>query len=104
MSYIIIPRLGKRLENFIPPVSESTQINLLIHVLDLIIKTGRYFPIISISLTGLNLYLAVNDFLANNFGFAILNSLFVVGGMIFLLQMCLKDRSLNFRSFTLSKI
>jgi hypothetical protein len=77
----------QKLLHLVPPISDSAKINLFAHLLDVIIKTGRYFPVISICLTGLNLVLAVNDFLTNNIGFAILNSMFVIGGLIFVIQM-----------------
>lgn len=65
----------------------STKINALVFLLDIIIKAGKYFPIISISLASLNFLLAVNNFLANNIWFGILNSLFAISGLIFLAQM-----------------
>jgi hypothetical protein len=83
----------QKLVPFVNPISDSTKINLFVHLLDIIIKTGRYFPVISICLIGLNLLLAVNDFLTNNIGFAILNSLFVIGGLIFFIQMQLTDKA-----------
>lgn len=67
----------------LPPVSDSVKFSLLLHSLDVVIKIGRYFSIISIVLTGLNLVLAVNEFLGDNIAFGILNSLFVVGGLVF---------------------
>lgn len=82
----------QKLVPFVHPISGSTKINLFVHLLDIIIKTGRYFPVISICLIGLNLLLAVNDFLTNNIGFAILNSMFVIGGLIFVIQMRLTDK------------
>lgn len=85
-------KIEQKLVPFVHPISDSTKINLFVHLLDIIIKTGRYLPVISICLTGLNLLLAVNDFLTNNIGFAILNSMFVIGGLIFVIQMRLTDR------------
>ena len=76
----------KKFGGLTPQISESAQIGLIIHLLDIVIKTGRYIPVISISLTGLNVVLAINDYLANNTGYAILNSMFVVSGLVFLLQ------------------
>lgn len=72
--------------------SDSAKISIFVHLLDLAIKTAKYFPLISICLTCLNLTLAVNDFIANNLGFAILNSMFVISGMVFIVQMHLVDR------------
>jgi len=77
----------QKLIHLVPLISYSAKISLFAHLLDVIIKTGRYFPVISICLTGLNLLLAVNDFLTDNIGFAILNSMFVIGGLIFVIQM-----------------
>ena len=77
---------SKKFGGFTPQISESVQIELIIHLLGIVIKTGKYLPVISISLTGLNVVLAVNDYLASNTGYAILNSMFVVSGLVFLLQ------------------
>ncbi|MCI4433226.1 MAG: hypothetical protein JHC41_06485 [Nitrosopumilus sp.] len=71
----------------ITSMSDSTKIGVFVHLLDIIIKVCRYFPIISLFLASLNLLLAVNDFLANSIGFGILHSLFAIGGFIFLAQM-----------------
>ena len=83
----------QKLVHFVTPISDSAKINLFVHLLDVIIKTGKYFPIISVCLTGLSLLLAVNDFLTNNIGFAMLNSMFVIGGLIFVIQMRLTDKA-----------
>ena len=83
----------QKLVHLVPPISNSTKISLFVHLLDVLIKTGRYFPLISICLTGLNIFLAVNAFLSNNIGFAILNSTFVVVGLIFFMQMRLTDKA-----------
>lgn len=74
------------------PVSDSATISAFVHLLDFAIKIGKYFPLITICLTCLNLTLAVNDFLANNLGFAILNSMFVISGFVFIVQMHLIER------------
>lgn len=65
----------------------SMEINVSIHLLEIIIKVGRYFPIIFLSLASLNLLLAANDFLANSLVFATLNLMFALGDFIFLVQM-----------------
>jgi hypothetical protein len=74
------------------PISDSATLSAFVHLLDFAIKIGKYFPLISICLTCINLTLAVNDFLANNLGFAILNSMFVLSGLVFIVQMHLVDR------------
>ena len=68
-------------------MSESTKVGIFVHLLDVLIKVGRYFPIISLSLAGLNLFLALNDFVTNSIGFGILHTIFAIGGFIFLIQM-----------------
>lgn len=83
----------QKLVHFVNPISDSSKISLFVNLLDIIIKTGRYLPVISVCLTGLNLLLAINDFLTNNIGFAILNSMFVIGGLIFVIQMRLTDKT-----------
>jgi hypothetical protein len=74
------------------PISVS-KISIFVYLLDIIIIAGRHFPVISICLTGLNILLAVNDFLTNNIGFAILNSMFVIGGLFFFIQIRLTDKA-----------
>ena len=93
MKHTVNTKSGQKLEHFVTPISDSAKINLFVHLLDVIIKAGKYFPIISVCLTGLNLLLAVNDFLTNNIGFAVLNSMFVIGGLIFVIQMRLTDKA-----------
>jgi hypothetical protein len=68
-------------------VSDSTKLGALTHLLEVAMKVGRYLPVIVVSFAGLNLFLAVNDFLVSNTGFGILNSIFALGGFIFLVQL-----------------
>lgn len=58
----------------------------------LIFKVSKHFPIIILSFASLKLLLVVYDIYNNNFGFAILNSLFAVGDFAFLLQMHQKGK------------
>jgi len=66
---------------------DSTKLGALIHLLEVVMKVGKYLPVIVVSFAGLNLVLAVNDFLVSNTGFGILNSIFSFGGFIFLVQL-----------------
>jgi len=68
-------------------MSESTEVGIFVHLLDVLINVGRYFPIISLSLASVNLLLALNDFITHSIGFGILHSIFAIGGFIFLIQM-----------------
>ena len=68
-------------------LSDSTKLGALIHLLEVAMKIGKYLPVIIVSFAGLNLVLAVNDFLVSNTGFGILNSIFAAGGFIFLVQL-----------------
>jgi hypothetical protein len=68
-------------------VSDSTKLGAMIHLLEIAMKFGKYLPVIVVSFAGLNLVMAVNDFLVNNTGFGILNSIFALGGFIFLAQL-----------------
>lgn len=70
-----------------------SKINVFVILLDIIIKTGRYFSIISISMMGLNILFAANNFLTNNIVFGILSSLFAISGLIFHIQMHKKKKS-----------
>lgn len=68
-------------------ISHSTEIDISIHLLGIIIKVGRYFPIILLSLASMNLLLAANDFLADSLVFATLNSVFALGNFVSLVQL-----------------
>jgi hypothetical protein len=68
-------------------LSDSTKLGALIHFLEIAMKVGKYLPVIVVSFAGLNLLLAVNDFLISNTGFGILNSIFALGGFILLVQL-----------------
>jgi hypothetical protein len=68
-------------------LSDSSKLGALIHFLDVAMKVGKYLPVIVVSFAGVNLLLAVNDFLISNTGFGILNSLFALGGFILLIQL-----------------
>ncbi len=83
-NYIDNDPLNQKQINFL--ASDFMGIDISIHLLDIIIKIGRYFPIILLSLASLNMFLAANDFLANSLTFAILNSIFALGNFISLAQ------------------
>ena len=68
-------------------ISYSTKVGIFVHLLDVLIKVGKYFPIISLTLACLNLFLAFTDFLTNNLGIGILHSIFAISGFIFLIHM-----------------
>ena len=80
--------------------SDSMEIDVSIHLLEIIIKVGRHYPIILLSLASLDLLLAANDFLANSLYFAILNSMFALSNFISLVQICQwrKTHSNEYRS------
>lgn len=84
--------MGRKIGHF-PNISESAQIDLAVYALGAVIKAGKFFPVISASLTSLNVFLAVNDFLANNMGFAVLNSAFAASGLVFLVQTRIAERN-----------
>lgn len=68
-------------------ISDSTKLGALVHFLGIVMKVGKYLPVIVVSFAGVNLVLALNDFLVSNTGFGILNSLFALGGFILLAQL-----------------
>jgi len=68
-------------------ISDSTKVGIFVYLLDVLIKVGRYFPIISLALASLNLFLAFTDFLTNSIGFGILHSIFAISGFIFLIPL-----------------
>ncbi len=86
-NYADMEKIGPNSVLSIPFISDSTKIEGLIYLLEITIKVGKHFPIIILSLAGLNLLLAANDFLANSINFAILNSMFALGGFISLVQL-----------------
>ena len=86
-NYADMEKIGPNSVLSIPSISDSTKIEGLIYLLEITIKVGKHFPIIILSLAGLNLLLAANDFLANSINFAILNSMFALGGFTSLVQL-----------------
>ena len=89
---------GQKSSNWLSSISDSAKIGVAVHVLDVIIKVGKLFPVIFLSLASLNIFLAANDFLANSMGSAILNSIFGLGDVLFLAQMRLKGHSHTIQS------
>ena len=85
-NYLSDAQIRQRSLQFLTPTSDSIEIDVSIHLLEIIIKVGQHYPIILFSLASLNLLLAANDFLANSLFFAILNSLFALGNFISLVQ------------------
>ena len=86
LSYANERKIKKNSKQWVPIISGSTEVTMLIYSLDIITKIGKNFPIIFLSLASLNILLAANDFLTNRIEFGILNSLFAVNGFIFLVQ------------------
>ncbi|MDH3676887.1 MAG: hypothetical protein OEQ12_01120 [Nitrosopumilus sp.] len=85
--YVDDEKIGQKSIQYRTQASESKEIDLLIHSLGIIIKVGRYFPIILLSLASLNILMAANDFLADSLIFATLNSIFALSGFISVVQM-----------------
>lgn len=73
--------------------SDSAKIGMAVHSLDAIIKVGKLFPVIFLSLAGLNIFMATNDFLSNSMAGAIFNSVLGIGDVLFLAQMRMKNHS-----------
>ena len=86
-NYPDIEKIGLNSIQFITDIFNFTKIIGLIHLLEIIIKVGKYFPIIIILLASLKLLMAANDLLTNSITFAILNSIFALGDFIFLVQL-----------------
>ena len=102
-NYVNDESLNQKPTSFL--ASDFMGIDISIHLLDIIIKVGRYFPIILLSLASLNMFLAANDFLANSLTFAILNSIFALGNFISLAQIHQRRKSyLTERRSNYSKI
>jgi len=86
-NYSDIEKIELNSIQFITAIFNFTKINGLIYLLEIIIKFGKYFPVIIISLASLKLLMAANDLLTNSITFAILNSIFALGDFIFLVQL-----------------
>ena len=82
-----IEKIGLNSIQFITGIFNFTKIFGLIHLLEIIIKVGKYFPVIIILLASMKLLMAANDLLTNSITFAILNSIFAIGDFIFLVQL-----------------
>lgn len=91
-------KLSQKSNSWLISISDSTKIGVVVHLLDIIIKVGKLFPIIFLSLASLNIFLAANDFFANSMGNAIMNSVFGVGDVLFLAQMRLKGHAGSLQS------
>ena len=86
-------------------ISDTREMSMMIHLLEVIIKIGKYSPIIFLSLASLNLLMAVNDFFSNSIIFGILNTIFALGGIVFLVQMHQMRKNQNHeKSSSLRKI
>ena len=86
-NYPAIEKIGLNSIQFITDIFNFTKIIGLIHLLEIIIKVGKYFPIIIILLASLKLLMAANDLLTNSITFALLNSIFELGDFIVLVQL-----------------
>ncbi len=86
-NYSDIEKIELNSIQFITAIFNFTKIIGLIHLLEIIIKVGKYFPVIIILLASLKLLMAANDLLTNSITFAILNSIFALGDFIFLVQL-----------------
>ena len=64
-----------------------TQLKVLIISLEIIMKVGKYLPLIIGGLVVLDLLFATTDFLADRIIFGIINSLIVIKGSIFVVQL-----------------
>jgi len=91
-------RTRQKSGNWLTAISDSAKIGLAVHFLDVIIKVGKLFPVIFLSLASMNIFFAANDFLSNSMGSAVLNSVFGLGDVLFLAQMRLKGHSHTMQS------
>ena len=80
-------KIGQNLTQFQTPTTNSLGIDLSIHLLEIVIKIGRHFPIILLSSASVNIILATNDLLSNSLVFATVNLGFALGNFIFLIQL-----------------
>ena len=91
-------KIGNNSMQWTTSISDSTEVTMLIYVLEITTKIGRNFPILFLSLASLNVLLATNDFLSNSIEFGILNSLFAASGFIFLVQLRQSNKIQSFDS------
>lgn len=80
-------KIGSNSIQMTTEISDSSEVSVVIYLLEIITKVGKHFPILFLSLASLQILLAANDFLANSIEFGILNLLFAAGNFIFLVQM-----------------
>ena len=86
-------KVSQKSTQWLTSFSDSAKIGMVVHSLDVIIGVGKLFPIIFLSLAGLNIFIATNDFLSNSMTGAIFNSVMGIGDVLFLAQMRMKSHS-----------
>jgi uncharacterized membrane-anchored protein YitT (DUF2179 family) len=72
----------------------SEKLDALAHGINLLKKIGKNLPFIVLAFAGVNVILAIFDYSSRNYGFAILNTIFAVGGINFFIQL-LKRRNIH---------
>ena len=86
-------KVSQKSTHWLTSFSHSAKIGMAVHSLDVIIKVGKLFPVIFLSLASLNIFMAANDFLSNSMTGAIFNSVMGLGDVLFLAQMRVKGHS-----------
>lgn len=102
-------KIGKNSIQITTEISDSSEVSVVIYILEIITKVGKHFPILFLSLASLHVLLAANDFLSNSIEFGILNLLFAAGSFIFLVQMHQMKRNHpffpnNYQNYSKSRI
>lgn len=65
----------------------SDKLDALAHGIDLVKNIGKKLPFIVLAFAGINVILAVYDYYVANYGVAILNTIFAIGGINFFIQL-----------------
>ena len=98
MTILANEKKGQNSLQWLTANSESADVAVIVYLLEIVTKVGKYFPVLFLSLASLNVLMAANDFMSNSIEFGILNSLFAASGFIFLVQMR-KDKIQSLQSY-----
>lgn len=86
-----------------PP--DTARITAAIYIIDVLIVVGKYLPIIAAAFASISVGFAVYDFMTLNIGWAIVSTIFAIGGIIFVIQLLQRRKihSYDYRSRALDR-
>lgn len=74
----------------------TNQFDAIIQSIGLLKKIGKNLPFIVLAFAGINAILAIRDYSASQYPFAILNTIFATGGINFFIQLYKKSKIYNY--------